>query len=211
MGVAGWLAWSVTPMPWAVVAFGRQTIDAARPVGPGIVKEDVPRGPGDPDLSCTYVGEGTNVSVAVTETKRGRAELPRRRQDPGVDPARRHAAPADAGAHLRPWSTRSPSRSWSWPAARASPPAAFVAAPRRQADRHLRHRAAGADQSWRRCSARRITTSSTASPARTPTRSTASRSRWSTTTAGTSSAPPARSSTSSPPTRSTPGSRAAPR
>ena len=70
MGVAGWLAWSVTPVPWAVVAFGRQTASLLAQSAPGIVK-DVPEGPGDPDVFCTYVGEGTNVSVAVTMTREG--------------------------------------------------------------------------------------------------------------------------------------------
>ena len=37
---------------------------------PGIVK-DVPKGLGYPDYYCTYVGEGTNVSVAVTMTREG--------------------------------------------------------------------------------------------------------------------------------------------
>ena len=70
MGVAGWLAWSVTPMPWVVVAFGRQTASLLAQSAPGIVT-DVPDGPGDPDVFCTYVGEGTNVSVAVTMTREG--------------------------------------------------------------------------------------------------------------------------------------------
>ena len=70
MGVAGWLAWSVTPVPWVVVAFGRQTASWLARSAPGIVK-DVPDEPGDPDVFCTYVGEGTNVSVAVTMTREG--------------------------------------------------------------------------------------------------------------------------------------------
>ncbi len=37
---------------------------------PGTVKE-VPKGPGGPELYCIYVGEGMNVSVAVTETNLG--------------------------------------------------------------------------------------------------------------------------------------------
>ena len=41
MGVAGWLAWSVTPVPWEVVAFGRQTASLLAESAPGIVK-DVP-------------------------------------------------------------------------------------------------------------------------------------------------------------------------
>ena len=57
-------------MPWAVVAFGRQTASLIAGSAPGIVK-DVPDGPGDPDVFCTYVGEGTNVSVAVTMTREG--------------------------------------------------------------------------------------------------------------------------------------------
>ena len=70
MGAAAWLAWGVTPMPWPVVAFGRQTITMLPQTAPGIVK-DVPRGTGEPDIFCTYVGEGANVSVAVTETREG--------------------------------------------------------------------------------------------------------------------------------------------
>ncbi len=70
IGVAGWFAWSVTPAPWAVVAFGRKTPAFIGEVAPGIVK-DVPSGPGEPDVFCTYVGEGTNVSVAVTTTREG--------------------------------------------------------------------------------------------------------------------------------------------
>jgi spermidine synthase len=69
-GLAGWLAWGVTPVPWAVVAFGRQTASWLPRAAPGIVK-DVPSGSGTPDYFCTYVGEGTNVSVAVTMTRQG--------------------------------------------------------------------------------------------------------------------------------------------
>jgi spermidine synthase len=70
MGVAGWLAWSLTPVPWQVVAFGRETVNILSQTAPGIVK-DVPKGTGEPDIFCTYVGEGTNVSVAVTLTRDG--------------------------------------------------------------------------------------------------------------------------------------------
>ena len=70
LGVAGWLAWSVSPVPWPVVAYGRETASLLPQSAPGIVK-DVPQGPGDPDVFCTYVGEGTNVSVAVTMTREG--------------------------------------------------------------------------------------------------------------------------------------------
>ncbi len=67
---AGWLAWSVTPVPWEIVAFGRQTSTWLSRSAPGIVT-DVPSEPGNPDVFCTYVGEGTNVSVAVTMTRDG--------------------------------------------------------------------------------------------------------------------------------------------
>ncbi len=70
LGVAGWLAWNVMPVPWTLVAFGREMPTLLSQSAPGIVK-DVPDGPGDPDVFCTYVGEGTNVSVAVTMTREG--------------------------------------------------------------------------------------------------------------------------------------------
>lgn len=72
LGVAGWLAWGVTPVPWALVAYGRETVSLLPQSAPGIFNDaDVPRGPGDPDVFCTYVGEGANVSVAVTKTRDG--------------------------------------------------------------------------------------------------------------------------------------------
>jgi spermidine synthase len=70
LAMAGWLAWSLTPVPWAAVAFGRETVSALPQAAPGIVK-NVPDGPGEPDVYCTYVGEGTNISVAVTRTRDG--------------------------------------------------------------------------------------------------------------------------------------------
>jgi spermidine synthase len=69
-GAAGWLAWSVTPVPWPVVAFGRRTASFLARSAAGIVP-DVPDEPGKPDIFCTYLGEGTNVSVAVTVTRDG--------------------------------------------------------------------------------------------------------------------------------------------
>ncbi len=70
MGVASWSAWTVTPVPWMSVAFGRHTASWLERSAPGLVTE-VPTGPGEPEVYCTYVGEGTNVSVAVTETRDG--------------------------------------------------------------------------------------------------------------------------------------------
>jgi spermidine synthase len=68
--LAGGLAWAVKPVPWMVVAFGRETANLLPEAAPGIVKE-VPEGPGETEIFCTYVGEGTNVSVAVTQTRDG--------------------------------------------------------------------------------------------------------------------------------------------
>jgi spermidine synthase len=70
MGVAGLLFWSVTPVPWVLVAAGRETPSLLSQSAPGIVKE-IPAEPGDFDAFCSYVGEGTNVSVAVTMTREG--------------------------------------------------------------------------------------------------------------------------------------------
>jgi spermidine synthase len=72
LGVAGWFAWNVHPAPWGMVAYGRQFASWTETMAPGIVPEkDVPFGVEGPDLYCTYVGEGMNVSVAVTMSKRG--------------------------------------------------------------------------------------------------------------------------------------------
>ena len=68
--MAGWLAWGVSPMPWITVAFGRQAPVVLGGSVAGIARSGQ-GGAGELDLSCTYVGEGMNVSVAVTETKQG--------------------------------------------------------------------------------------------------------------------------------------------
>jgi spermidine synthase len=70
LGASGWFAWRVTPAPWQLVAFGRNTASWFPRSAAGIVK-DVPHGSGAPDYFCTYTGEGTNYSVAVTLTRHG--------------------------------------------------------------------------------------------------------------------------------------------
>lgn len=70
LAVAGGLAWGVSPVPWALVAFGRETPSLLPQSAPGLVTK-VPEDPGDRDVFCTYVGEGQNVSVAVTLTAEG--------------------------------------------------------------------------------------------------------------------------------------------
>ncbi len=68
--VAGWLARGVEPMPWMSVAFGRQAPQMLAHSAPGIA-EDRPPIASDADFRCVYVGEGANVSVAVTLAKQG--------------------------------------------------------------------------------------------------------------------------------------------
>jgi spermidine synthase len=66
------LAWSVPVVPWGLTAYGRNIASWASQLAPGITREqDVPRGSGEPSIFCTYVAEGMNVSIAVTETKAG--------------------------------------------------------------------------------------------------------------------------------------------
>ncbi len=71
-GVAVALGWSLTPLPWGVVAYGRNVATEAAQTAPGIIpEENVPSGTGEPSTFCTYVGEGMNVSVAVTKSRAG--------------------------------------------------------------------------------------------------------------------------------------------
>jgi len=71
--VTGLLAIAVSPVPWVAVAFGRFSAAWLPQIEPKIVKEEaVPVGSSSTVTRyCTYVGEGTNVSVAVTESTSG--------------------------------------------------------------------------------------------------------------------------------------------
>ncbi len=71
MGVAVVLAWGVTPMQWAVVAYGRQAPVLLTNPATGSHGETLSGGSGQPDTTLEYVGEGMNVSVAVTMTSQG--------------------------------------------------------------------------------------------------------------------------------------------
>ncbi len=143
MGVAGWLAWSVTPVPWVIVAFGRQSATWLARSAPGIVK-DVPDGPGNPDVLLHLRRRGDERLGRRHDQQGGRAELPRRRQDPGVDHARRHAVAAHAGAHSGAGAQEA--RVGAGRGLRRGRHRRHLRpAPRRQAHRHLRHRAPGAD------------------------------------------------------------------
>lgn len=64
----------ITPLPWIVVAFGRHTFSWMSRCAPGIVQEqDVPLGASQYSETryCIYMGEGMNVSVAVTKSTLG--------------------------------------------------------------------------------------------------------------------------------------------
>jgi spermidine synthase len=69
----GLLAWTASPVPWEMVAYGRQMMMSPDThLIPGVVDEDeIPFGEKSTDVYCTYVGEGMNVSVAVTENTEG--------------------------------------------------------------------------------------------------------------------------------------------
>jgi spermidine synthase len=72
LGLAVGLALGLRPVPWGAVAYGRHLATYTGHLAPGLVAEtDVPAGAGRPDVYCTYVGEGMNVSVAVTRDRAG--------------------------------------------------------------------------------------------------------------------------------------------
>ncbi len=67
-----WLIRGITPPPWGVVAFGRQMATWEERIAPKLVTEwEVPYDDCLPDIFCTYMGEGLNGSVAVTEWNSG--------------------------------------------------------------------------------------------------------------------------------------------
>jgi spermidine synthase len=62
----------VSPPYWGMVAYGRYSATWAQYLVPGIIPESqVPQNNGSSDTYCEYVGEGMNVSVAVTMTTAG--------------------------------------------------------------------------------------------------------------------------------------------
>ncbi len=67
------LVWSVAPAPWGLVAYGRFMATYGNRLAPGLRPESqVPVGSaGNPDIYCTYLGEGLNGSVAVTKWSSG--------------------------------------------------------------------------------------------------------------------------------------------
>ena len=67
------LAVLISPVPWIAVAFGRYSSSWVREIEPEIVQEkDVPGRPVDgKSRYCVYVGEGMNVSIAVSKSTDG--------------------------------------------------------------------------------------------------------------------------------------------
>jgi spermidine synthase len=71
-GLAAIVAWQLPATPWSVVAYGRYAATYGKRLAPGVVAErDIPPGSDGPDIYCTFLGEGRNGSVAVTEWKSG--------------------------------------------------------------------------------------------------------------------------------------------
>jgi spermidine synthase len=72
IGLAIFLARSVAPPSCLAVAFGRNSAANMSQMAPGLVPEKATPGEyGRWDRMCNFVGEGANVSVAVTKTRAG--------------------------------------------------------------------------------------------------------------------------------------------
>lgn len=70
--VTGLIVWTLPALPWGVAAYGRFMATYGRRLAPGFVPErEVPSRPGQPDIYCTYLGEGMNGTVAVTRWRSG--------------------------------------------------------------------------------------------------------------------------------------------
>ncbi|MBN82549.1 MAG: SAM-dependent methyltransferase [Planctomycetaceae bacterium] len=66
------VVWSITPVSWGVIAYGRMNGVYGYDFARGITRaKDIPTTPGSPNTYCLYVAEGTNVSVAVTQRRNG--------------------------------------------------------------------------------------------------------------------------------------------
>jgi spermidine synthase len=71
-GGACLLFWTTPAVPWGVVAYGRYVATYASRLYPDLVAEkDIATCGGRADIFCTYLGEGLNGSVAVTQWKSG--------------------------------------------------------------------------------------------------------------------------------------------
>jgi spermidine synthase len=71
VGVVVWIILCLPPVPWGLIAYGRHLASYAKDLAPGVVyPKDIPSEPGTPDEFCLYVAEGSNVSIAVSQTRR---------------------------------------------------------------------------------------------------------------------------------------------
>ncbi len=72
LALAALLAWSVSPAPWGIIAYGRFLPTFGDRLAPGLAAEkDIPASGGHADIFCTYVGEGLNGTIAVTQLSSG--------------------------------------------------------------------------------------------------------------------------------------------
>ncbi len=71
--LVAFLVRTVSRIPWAAVAWGRYSASYIAQVWPEVIDEkaQTPKGANSSQWRCTYVGEGMNVSVAVTKAPTG--------------------------------------------------------------------------------------------------------------------------------------------
>jgi spermidine synthase len=69
--VVAFLVDSVSRIPWVMVAWGRFSATYIAQAAPDIIDDTIPTGSSPFQWYCTYMGEGMNVSVAVTKTASG--------------------------------------------------------------------------------------------------------------------------------------------
>ena len=166
MGVAGWLAWSVSPVPWGVVAFGRQTASLLARVGPGHRQRTIPDEPGD--------------AGRLLHLRRRRDErLGRRHRDEegvrsfhGAGKVQASTEPADMRlqrmlGHISALVHEKPESVLVVACGAGVTAGSFVLHPTSSASSSATS-SRWCRPSWRRCSARRTTTWSTASPGENP-------------------------------------------
>ena len=125
IGVAVLLAWSVSEVPWGLVAYGRSLPTSGQLCRCHLRRRRHER-------LGRRVGDGVRRPV-----------LPRQRQGGSLDRAARHAAPADAGTPARAAATQS--RVGARRGMRSGRHRRLIrVVPRRRENRHLRNRAVGA-------------------------------------------------------------------
>jgi spermidine synthase len=72
IGLAAVIIWSMPAMPWGMAAYGRFVATYGHRLAPGVVdSSQIPKSTGEPDIFCTYLGEGIQGTVAVTQWKSG--------------------------------------------------------------------------------------------------------------------------------------------